>query len=149
MRKRFLREGFSKSNKLKLFLIAILLFWNQCGNKISDEEKILNLYSDLAVEYNKENLRGIMKPVSKKFQTSMDNYRDYEDVKRTTAMILLRNRNIYVDFLNFEINITDNKADVKYNMRFTSDQYEYEIKKADYLEKKWGNWKIISWEFEN
>lgn len=146
---KFLKINLFEVKKVKLFLITLFLFCLQCGENISDEEKILNLYSDLAIEYNKENLRGIMKPLSKKFQTSIENYRDYEDVKRTMAMILLRNRNIYVDFLNFEININDNKADVKYDMHFTSDQYEYEIKKIDYLEKNWGTWKITSWEFNN
>ncbi|MFC1726473.1 hypothetical protein ACFL4T_12700 [candidate division KSB1 bacterium] len=138
----------SETPYVKTALFPIVLFFTAlslyCGSNLNDEDKILKLYSDLTIEYSKENLRGIMKPVSKDFKSDIYNMSNYDDFMYSNAALLKMNRNISVDIRNIEITINENNAEVVYKLHFISDQNEFMWKQKDYLIKSRGGWKIIS-----
>ena len=134
---------YSKKTLFPMILIFYALFL-YCGSKLSDEEKILKLYSDLSLEYSNENLRGIMKPISKDFKSDMYNMGNYDDFMLSNAALLRMNRNISVDIKNIEISLNEDNAEVIYRLHFISDQNEFMLKQRDFLKKSMGGWKIVS-----
>ena len=124
-----------------VIFVSLVLY---CGSDLSNEDQILKLYSDLSIEYSNENLRGIMKPISKDFTSDMYNMGNYEDFMLSNAALLRMNRNISVDIRNIEISLNDDKAEVIYSLHFISDQSEFLLKQKDFLKKSMSGWKIVS-----
>jgi len=133
---------------MKYLITTMFFIFITCGNNnISEEKNILEMYSQLAVEFHKGNFRGIMKPYSKDFTSDENDLKNYNDVMKYNASLLRTNSSIFINFYDFNFEINENSAQVEYTLHFKSRQREFKIKRRDHLKKEWWQWKVISTEY--
>jgi hypothetical protein len=131
---------------IKVILLTALLVVASCTTKkISDEEKIIELYAQMSHSFSQEDLRGIMKYISKEFESDVENQKNYKEVYKSRKTFILENSNVTVDFRNISIKLSKSSASVKLSVSFNTDQLTANWTEIDSLIKKYGSWKIISW----
>jgi len=131
---------------IKVILLTALLAVTSCTTKkISDEEKIIELYAQMSHSFSQEDLRGIMKYISKEFESDVENQKNYKEVYKSRKTFILENSNVTVDFRNISIKLSKSSASVKLSVSFNTDQLTANWTEIDSLIKKYGSWKIISW----
>ncbi len=140
----------AKDSTITLLLLFFFLWINifSCSSSRSDQENILEIYGNLVESYQQEDLRGIMMPVSKKFFIE-ESQGDYSSLKKDLAHYILNNSNVSLSLTDIAVSINDNTAEVQYYAVLESNESLIKYKAVDYLKKKWGNWKIVSWDHEN
>ena len=127
-------------------ILTILLAIAACtAKRSSDEEKILEIYAQMSRTFSREDLRGVMKDISKEFQSEMENQKNYEEVQKYRKTFILNNSNVSIDFRNISISVSKSKAAVKLTVSMNTDQITENWVEIDSLEKKHGSWKIVSW----
>jgi hypothetical protein len=131
---------------IKVILLTALLVVASCTTKkISDEEKIIELYAQISHSFSQEDLRGIMKYISKEFESDVENQKNYKEVYKSRKTFILENSNVTVDFRDISIKLSKSSASVKLSVSFNTDQLTANWTEIDSLIKKYGSWKIISW----
>lgn len=131
---------------IKVILLTALLVVASCTTKkISDEEKIIELYAQMSHSFSQEDLRGIMKYISKEFESDVENQKNYKEVYKSRKTFILENSNVTVDFRDISIKLSKSSASVKLSVSFNTDQLTANWTEIDSLIKKYGSWKIISW----
>ena len=131
---------------IKVILLTALLVVASCTTKkISDEEKIIELYAQMSHSFSQEDLRGIMKYISKEFESDVENQKNYKEVYKSRKTFILENSNVTVDFRDISIKLSKSSASVKLSVSFNTDQLTANWTEIDSLIKNYGSWKIMSW----
>lgn len=134
--------------KYCIITLLFLIFLTAIGcsfDNATDEEIILDMYADVMRAYAREDLKGVMDPIAKDFNSEVKSQTDYEELKSTKADFILNNSNVRIEFRNIRLNISDNDAIAQYNVILETDQMNSTWVQIDTLHKDGGRWKIISW----
>ena len=128
--------------------ILLFLFVFSCTKNISHEEQIVELYARLGESFSSGDLRGVMRPVSKDFQSSEYNEGDYEELQLFFENYFKGNSDVFFQVKNLLIRIIEDKAVVTYEALLESRQNSLDFERKDFLKKENGRWKIYSWEYQ-
>lgn len=123
-----------------VFLIAVCTVSN-----ISEDDKIMEIYAQSTRAFAREDLRGVMKNISRDFYSSVENQQNYDEVSEFRRLFIRTNSNVSVDFRNINIEVNKSQAIVKLKVNVRTDQVKNSWAEIDTLRKKWGKWEIVSW----
>ena len=122
------------------------IFLTGCSVSVDDDhEAILDTYVLTMRAFSREDLRGVMKNISKDFQSNEENQTNYDEVFQFRRLFILNNSNVSVNFTEISINIEESQAIVSLRVNVRTDQTINEWDEIDTLEKRGGNWEIVSW----
>ncbi|KPK96368.1 hypothetical protein AMJ80_00280 [bacterium SM23_31] len=130
---------------LNILLLLVLMTAACAVNNVDEEGKILEMYAQSMRAFAHEDLRGVMKNISKDFRSSFESQQNYEEVSEFRRLFILNNSNVSIDFRDINIEVNNSKAIVKLKVYIHTDQIETNWAEIDTLRKKRGTWEIVSW----
>jgi len=141
------REKYKRNTLLFLNVLLLLVFLiAACAvSNVDEEGEILEMYAQSMRAFAREDLRGVMKNISKDFRSSFENQQNYEEVSEFRRLFILNNSNVSIDFRDINIGINKSKAIVELKVYVYTDQIETSWAEIDTLRKKRGKWEIVSW----
>lgn len=132
------------------FLITLIwvtaLLLTGCTTTIEDDhEAILDTYVLTMRAFSREDLRGVMRNISRDFQSDDENQTTYDEVFQFRRLFILNNSNVSVNFTEINITIEESIATVSLKVNVRTDQTRNEWGEIDTLQKRNGKWEIVSW----
>lgn len=136
-----------KNRLLSVFIRVIVLLLIGCTTAVeNDHDAILDSYVQTMRAFSREDLRGVMRTISKEFHSKEENQTNYDEVFQFRKLFILNNSNVSVNFTEINIKIEKSTATVSLKINVRTDQMVNEWEEIDTLQKRNGKWEIISWD---
>lgn len=139
--------GNSMNNKfINGFIMMTALLLTGCTTTSEDDnEAILDTYVLTIRAFSREDIRGVMRNISRDFQSKEEDQTTYDEVYQFRRLFILNNSNVSVSFTEISINIEESIATVSLKVNVRTDQTRNEWGEIDTLHKRNGKWEIVSW----
>lgn len=136
-----------KNKMLIAILLMIVMLLTGCTTTIEDDhEAILDTYVLTMRAFSREDLRGVMRNISKDFKSNEENQTNYDEVFQFRRLFILNNSNVSVDITEINISIEESIAKVSLRVNVRTDQTVNDWEEIDTLQKRNGKWEIVSWD---
>lgn len=132
---------------LSLVFSFIIVLSIRCSSRsVDDTEAIMDIYYQTMKAFSREDLRGVMKNISKDFRSTEADQHNYDELFEFRKLFILNNSNLSIEFREISITVEESKATAKFIIHLHTDQMTETWEETDKLEKTRGDWKIVSWD---
>lgn len=144
MQKQYVKS-FSLISLSLAFSFIIVLSIRCSGRSVDETEAIMDMYYQTMKAFSREDLRGVMKNISKDFHSTEADQHNYDELFEFRKLFILNNSNLSIEFREIRIIVEESKATAKFTIHLHTDQMTEIWEEIDTLEKTRGDWKIVSW----
>ena len=131
---------------LSLVFTFLIVLSIRCSSRSVDEtEAIIDIYYQTMKAFSREDLRGVMKNISKDFHSAEEDQHNYDELFEFRKLFILNNSNLSIEFREIRITVEESRATARITIHLHTDQMTETWEEIDTLEKIRGDWKIVSW----